>query len=296
MGSTTKFILLQASIVFNNQRSMFDDKYQDTKEGRNEAFRDVINQFIENKMIKINPRMSEYILLYKNTITEDILYAQLAKKMEMQAYPLRGNNIQSQNIESYPPLDVFINLKTQQFAVQLNSSILSVSAIETNIKNLINSLVKGYSIFVNSVQDKKEFWSIINQDDEVQEISFDLIVPNLFEATEAAKDLVDDSKKNLNADSVALSFKNKNGKLLLNMPSINSFVSYSSSTGSWKVKIRRKGEKKYKVFKSADFSLKRDVDDAIIEAVRTMNSNYQIEMDVVDTLISKLYGLFSYEE
>ena len=66
MSKTTKFILLQASIVFNNQRSVFDNQSQDTKEGRNAAFRDIINQFIEKKMIKINPRMSEYILLYKN--------------------------------------------------------------------------------------------------------------------------------------------------------------------------------------------------------------------------------------
>lgn len=233
MSKTTKFILLQASIVFNNQRSIFDDQYQDTKEGRNAAFRDIINQFIEKKMIKINPRMSEYILLYKNTtVNDDILYAQLAKKMEMHAYPLKGNNIQSQNVESYPPLAVFINLKTQQFAVELNSSILSVPAVEANIRNLFNSLINGFSMFINAVQDKKEFWKVVNQDD-IQEISFDLVVPNLFEATEAAKDLVDDSKTNLNADSVSLSFKNKNGKLRLNMQAIDSFVTYSSTTGSW---------------------------------------------------------------
>ena len=296
MGSTTKFILLQASIVFNNQISIFDDKYEDTKEGRNAVFRDAIRRFAERKMIKINPRTSEYILLFRNMVTEDILYAQLAKKMEMRAYPLKGNDIQFQNIDSYPPLDVFINLKTQQFAVEQNSSILSVSAIETHIKNLINSLVKGYSIFVNSIQDKKEFWSVVTQEDDVQEISFDLIVPNLFEATEAAKELVDDSKKNLNADSVELSFKNKKGKLRLDASSIQSFVSYSSMTGSWRAKIRRKGEKRYKVFKSSDFSLKKDVDDAIIDAVRSMNSDYQIEMDVLDNLIIKLYELFNYEE
>ncbi len=296
MSKTTKFILLQASIVFNNQRSVFDNQYQDTKEGRNAAFRDIINQFIEKKMIKINPRMSEYILLYKNTVTDDILYAQLAKKMEMHTYPLKGNNIQSQDIESYPPLDVFINLKTQQFAVELNSSVLSVPAVESNIRNLFNSLINGFSLFINAVQDKKEFWNVVNQDDDIQEISFDLIVPNLFEATEAAKELVDDSKQNLNADSVALSFKNKKGKLVVNMQAINSFVTYSSTTGSWKAKVRRKGEKSYKVFKSADFSLKRDIDDIVLEAVRSMNSNYQIEMDIMDTLISKLYGLFDYEE
>lgn len=296
MSKTTKFILLQASIVFNNQRGLFDNQHQDTKEGRNAAFRDIINQFIEKKMIKINPRVSEYILLYKNTVTDDILYAQLAKKMEMHTYPLKGNNIQSQNIESYPPLDVFINLKTQQFAVELNSSILSISAVETNIRNLFNSLINGFSMFVNAVQDKKEFWKVVNQDDDIQEISFDLVVPNLFEATEAAKDLVDDSKTNLNADSVALSFKNKNGKLRLNMQAIDSFVIYSSTTGSWKAKVKRKGDKRYKVIKSTDFSKKRDIDDAVLEAVKSMDSNYQIELDIADTLISKLYGLFDYEE
>ena len=150
MNKTTKFILLQASVVFNNQLTVFNTQYEDTKECRNRVFREIIQQLIEREIIKINPRMAEYILLYRATVTEDIIYAQLAKRTELYTYPLKGKNIQPQNIESYPPLDVFINLKTQQFAVELNSSILSIPAVESNIRNLLNNLAKGFSIFINA--------------------------------------------------------------------------------------------------------------------------------------------------
>lgn len=41
MSKETKFILLQASVVFNQQIGLFD-AYEDTKEGRNKAFRDIL--------------------------------------------------------------------------------------------------------------------------------------------------------------------------------------------------------------------------------------------------------------
>ena len=65
MSKAINFILLQASVVFNQQLSLFDSKYEDTKEGRNSAFRDTINKVIEKRVIRISPKISEYILVYK---------------------------------------------------------------------------------------------------------------------------------------------------------------------------------------------------------------------------------------
>lgn len=93
---------------------------------------------------------------------------------------------------------------------------------------------------------------MVSEDDSVQEISFDLIVPNLFNATGAANDLVSDAKETLNADSVGISFKNKTGGLKATFESIDSFVKYSSATGSWKLKIKQAGQTKYKVIKSTN--------------------------------------------
>lgn len=295
MSKATKFILLQASVVFNRQMSLFE-KYEDTKEGRNKAFRDTIDKLIGKKIIKINPKVAECVLLYKAKINADIVYCQLAKRTQMQTYNLQEDAIKEKAIDSYPPLDVFINLTQQKFAVELNTILLTESALESNIKNLINSLVKEFSIFINTIQDQKEFWDLVSDDDAVQEIAFDLIVPNIFNATGAANELVSGAKDALNADSVGISFKNKTGGLKATIEAIDSFVKYSSATGSWKLKIKQAGQTKYKVIKSTNVCLKKEIESDILQLIRKMDSNWRVCTDVYNGLLENINGLFSDEE
>lgn len=289
------FLLLQANVVFNQQLSLFQNNYVDNKKGRNEAFKRTINKFIEKKIVKVSPRITEYILVYVATITDNIIYCQLAKKSSVETYSLKDNIIEADSVASYPPLDVFINLNLQQFAVELNSKILSIQVVEKTIKNLINSLVKDYSIFFNTIEDKKEFWNTVSNDDSIQEISFDLVVPNFFGATKEAKDLVEGAKSDVNADSVVLTFKNKKGGLRADMQSIDSFVKYSSTSGSWKMKIKQQGQTKYKIIKSTDYCKQKEIEEDIIELVRNINDNAQIGTDLYNGLIDRLNGLFENE-
>lgn len=87
MNKNVSFIVLQASVVFNQQLSMSSENYEDTKAGRNIAFRGTIEKLKEKKILKINPRITEYILVYKVNITEVILYCQLAKRTHMDTLP-----------------------------------------------------------------------------------------------------------------------------------------------------------------------------------------------------------------
>lgn len=297
MTKNTNFVILQASVVFNNQISLFDQKYEDNKQGRNEAFKDTINKIKEKKTIKISPRITEYVLIYKTNISDEIIYCQLAKRKLVEAFTLKDNEIQQQNIDSYPPLDVFINVEKQQFAVELDSSILAEQSIEINVKNLINSITKDFSIFVNTIQDKKEFWDLVdNKEDEIKEISFDLVVPNFFNATGDANDLVSTAKENLNADSVSLSIKNKRGKLKAEFDSIDSFVKYSSLSGSWRLKLKQQGETKYKIINSTDYCKKKTIETEILKLVKKVDNNWKVRTDLYNQLLDKINGLFSDEE
>lgn len=295
MSKITKFIILQASVVFNEQMSLFDNQYEDTKEGRNQAFQDTILKLREKKVVRISPRITEYVLVYKAEITNEIMYCQLAKRTQMDAYKLSDNEIKQEQIDSYPPLDVFVNLKQQQFAVELNTSILSESSIEATIKNLINSIVKEFSIFINTIQDRKDFWALLKDEDEIQEITFDLIVPNFFNATGEANDLVSTAKDKLNADSVGLSIRNKKGKLKAELTTIDSYVKYASLTGAWKLKVKQNGETKFKTINSTDCCLKKSIEADILELLKKVDSNWQIGMDVYNGLIYKINRLFSDE-
>ena len=296
MQRNISFILLQANVVFNQQLTLFGDEFDDTKEGRNLAFRSVVEKFIEKKTIKISPRITEYVLVYKTEITKDILYCQLAKRTQMDTYKLTENTITQESIHSYPPLDVFINLKQQQFAVELNTKILSASTIVTTIKNLMNSLVKDFNIFFNTIESKKEFWELVSDKEAIQEISFDMVVPNFFGATGAAKELVTGAKSSLNADSVELSIKNKKGGLKATLDAIDSYVKYSSASGSWKLKIKSDGEARYRTVSSTDCCLKKQIESDILDLVKKMDNNWQVDNDVYNGLLDRLNGLFDYEE
>jgi hypothetical protein len=296
MTKSVNFIVLQASVVFNQQLSLFAEEYPDTKDGRNDAFRSAIDKLKLKKTVRISPRITEYVLVYKANITNDILYCQLAKRTQMDTYKLTENTIKQESIDSYPPLDVFINLKQQQFAVELNTKILSASAIVTTVKNLMNSLVKEYNIFFNTIESKKEFWDLVSDKDSIQEISFDMVVPNFFGATGAANDLVTGAKSNLNADSVELSIKNKKGGLKASLDAIDSYVRYSSAAGSWKLKIKAEGESRYRTVSSTDCCMKKEIESDILDLVKKMDDNWHIENDVYNGLVEKLNGLFGYEE
>ena len=296
MTKSVNFIVLQASVVFNQQLSLFAEEYPDTKDGRNDAFRSAIDKLKLKKAVRISPRITEYVLVYKANITDDILYCQLAKRTQMDTYKLTENTIKQETIDSYPPLDVFINLKQQQFAVELNTRILSASAIVTTVKNLINSLVKEYNIFFNTIESRKEFWDLVSDKDSIQEISFDMVVPNFFGATGAANDLVTGAKSNLNADSVELSIKNKKGGLKASLDAIDSYVRYSSAAGSWKLKIKAEGESRYRTVSSTDCCMKKEIESYILDLVKKMDDNWHIKNDVYNGLVEKLNGLFGYEE
>jgi len=296
MTKSVNFIVLQASVVFNQQLSFFTEEYPDTKDGRNEAFRSAIDRLKLKKTVRISPRITEYVLVYKANITNDILYCQLAKRTQMDTYKLTENTIKQESIDSYPPLDVFINLKQQQFAVELNTKILSASAIVTTVKNLMNSLVKEYNIFFNTIESKKDFWDLVSDKDSIQEISFDMVVPNFFGATGSANDLVTGAKSNLNADSVELSIKNKKGGLKVSLDAIDSYVRYSSASGSWKLKIKAEGESRYRTVSSTDCCMKKEIESDILDLVKKMDDNWHIENDVYNGLVEKLNGLFGYEE
>lgn len=123
-----------------------------------------------------------------------------------------------------------------------------------------------------------------------------MVVPNFFGATGAAKELVSGAKLSLNADSVELSIKNKKGGLKATLDAIDSYVKYSSASGSWKLKIKSDGEARYRTVSSTDCCLKKQIESDILDLVKKMDNNWQVDNAVYNGLLDKLNGLFDYEE
>lgn len=290
MSKNTVFINLHGSVVFNNQLSFFGNKYEDTKSGRNKAFRDIVEIIESKKTLKLKNKNAEYILVFKAKISGDIIYCQLAKKTPMEMFELTENNIKSNLIDSYPPLDVFINLKCQQFAIEISNSKIPIESLLNVFQRMLNNLTKDFNIFVNAIKDKKDFWDLISNDNSISEITFDLVVPNYFDVSGSAKNLVASAKDSLNADNVSLCIKNKKGKLKASIEAIDSFVKYSSSSGSWRLKIKESGSSQYRVYKSCDFYKKREIETEILDLIK--KENYTSNTQIYTELINKLKGLF----
>ena len=293
----TNFVLIQASVVFNQQMSLFEDTIEDTKEGRNKAFRQLFNVIMEKRTIKCTSSGAENLFIYKTKLNKDLLYLQLARRKKIETFQLDKTEEELVNIpvNNYPPLDVFVNLATQRFAVEVKTNILSVDAIISALNSIFKRVAKQCSVFFNTVDSISDFWSVINEQEDVKEIAFALTVPNLFGASDAAKQLVDGAKENLNADSVTIGFKNEKGRLSASFQTIESFVKYASHAGSWKLRIRKSGDRQYKVIHSSDFSLKKTIDSSVIELLRKVDSDGNLESQYLDSLIIFIEELFADE-
>ena len=99
----------------------------------------------------------------------------------------------------------------------------------------------------------------------------------------------------MNADSVELSIKNKHGKLKADLSAIDSYVRYSSLTGAWKLKIKQKGQTKYKSIHSNDVSLKKTIDNEILNLIKKSDISLRIGTEVYNELVKKLDRMFENE-
>ncbi len=292
------FIILCASIVFNNQLSLFDNEFEDNKQGRNLAFRQIFENIMKNGHIKVNPKFSEYIFLFKSRLDNDLLYFQLAKKKEIEKYELIDNNFQQMAVSSYPPLDIFVNLKNQQMAVELKDFVNNEESLLRTIQKLFSLFIKqeNFSIFFNIVEDKREFWQLVDSKNvnQINEIEFEMIVPNFFGVAGDAKDLVEGAKEKVNADTVLLKFKNKKGSLKARMSDLESYVNYSVKSGSWKLKIKNEG--KIRTIKSSDFSKKKNIEKSILDVVSSYNTQNGPDELVYQKCLKRIKMLFEGDE
>ncbi|MPN27955.1 hypothetical protein SDC9_175389 [bioreactor metagenome] len=95
-----------------------------------------------------------------------------------------------------------------------------------------------------------------------------MTAPNFWGTSDQAKDLVQGAKDNCNASEVSVSLIDKRGKLRASMMHLDSFVKYSSSAGSWKVKYKRNGVRY--TCNSQDSALERIIESAVIESLKTI--------------------------
>lgn len=162
------------------------------------------------------------------------MHCQLARERIYDKYEMTSEKIVGTKDQDYPFINVFIEMQTQKFLIETKTTIFeNYNTCSDVIQNIMNKYLKNIdaTIDINPIIEEQEFWSFFKDDNEVKNLSFNLSVPNLFDASDDATNFLNEARDNVGASNVSLNFSNSEGKLKPNKEGIESFVKYTSAGG-----------------------------------------------------------------
>lgn len=268
MNEEKNFYVFRGNIEFKDL-NLFNYNIENTKENKNRIFNSFFEKLEECEVLKSKYRKRQYLMIFCRRY-DDLVHFQLARRKEYMKYDFVDNSIVGILDDSYPNVNVFVDLKGQKFMIESNSDTFeNYDTCRTVIKNIMDNVLskRGIYIALEEIVEESSFWQYFDNDFNVYSIEFKLNAPNLLGSADAAGILMKDSNENLNANKVTIKFENKNGKI---KPStkrgIESFVKYAcDGGGDWKLKYREKSGKRLSCSNSRkgiklNISLPRNID------------------------------------
>lgn len=259
--NTNVFYGFRGSIIFPQQPSLFNVNLENNSSTKNQLFRDSFNALEEQINLKSKYDNRIYYLILKNKY-DNILHCKLARRKTLQKRELTKNDIIETEIEDYPYVNIFIDLKGQKILVESNTQVFeNYDTCSKVIQNIINYNLKekGVSIKLNYITEEQEFWNYFKDNSKVYRIEFDLVAPNMFNSEDDATNIIKEAEKNVGANKLNITFKNEEGYLNPNKEGIESFIKYiANGGGNWSITTLNNIGKK-EIIKSTQKSTKVNV-------------------------------------
>lgn len=190
-----------------------------------------------------NIKKRKYYLIFINQY-DSIIQCQLARERIFDKYEMTKEKVIGTKDQDFPFINVFVELKTQKFLIESKTTVFdNYNTCSNVIQNIMNKYLKKVdaTINVNPIVEEQKFWKFFEGDNEVKNLTFNLAVPNLFDASDDATRFLNDARDNVGASNVSLNFTNTEGKLQPNKEGIESFVKYTSAGGgTWNLKYKNK--------------------------------------------------------
>jgi hypothetical protein len=276
------YYIFQTLIVFNkNKFNLFNmDKYEDNVQGRNCVFRSIIEKLSEKKTHVSLSKKSDYIVFRMEILSSDFVSTKIAKHKLVDVFEEGDVDISKKEYDSLPYLHTYINLRNQTIFVEKKESIISASVLQSILSEFmyVNSSEFPINTFVVPVTEEVTFWNAVNQGpDQIYELDFELIAPNILGFDNSIKELMRNTRDEINSDSVNLKFANKHGLLIVTESYFDDLVKYTTRSGSWKVKVKANGETT--IFSSSDIIKKGKIEEEISNFFDTHKLNSLLSDD-----------------
>ena len=243
MEETIEFYGFRGNIIFPNQVTLFSLGLENNSRDKNKVFTNFFEELKCSGKVDSEYQKRKYYLIFINQY-DSIIQCQLARERIFDKYEMTKEKVIGTKDQDFPFINVFVELKTQKFLIESKTTVFdNYNTCSNVIQNIMNKYLKKVdaTINVNPIVEEQKFWKFFEGDNEVKNLTFNLAVPNLFDASDDATRFLNDARDNVGASNVSLNFTNTEGKLQPNKEGIESFVKYTSAGGgTWNLKYKNK--------------------------------------------------------
>ena len=243
MEETIEFYGFRGNIIFPNQVTLFSLGLENNSRDKNKVFTNFFEELKSSGKVDSEYQKRKYYLIFINQY-DSIIQCQLARERIFDKYEMNKKKVIGTKDQDFPFINVFVELKTQKFLIESKTTVFdNYNTCSNVIQNIMNKYLKKVdaTINVNPIVEEQKFWKFFEGDNEVKNLTFNLAVPNLFDASDDATRFLNDARDNVGASNVSLNFTNTEGKLQPNKEGIESFVKYTSAGGgTWNLKYKNK--------------------------------------------------------
>ena len=254
MEKAIKFLGLRGFVMTTNQLSLFNYEI-DTSEKKNIEFRRVFETLLQNKKIQIVYLNRPYYLYFVKKHNDDIVQCKLCRKVKLKKHDLGESDINEQDIDDYPYINIFVHMASQKFLVEINQSVFAdYFTPKIILEKVMNSVLKSSECFmdIKPIINDKSFWNYIENSSMIYEVEFSLNAPNLFDVNDDADSFVKAVEQTTNAKNVSVKLTNSEGQLDIKKENVDTYVKFANAGGGeWSIKRKSKDGTRATTIKSS---------------------------------------------
>ena len=231
------FITLGYYIIRSKQRTLSENKYQDTEEDKRRLFEDL---FLQNETTYTSNK-SEFVLADVEH-HNNYYYGKFAKRLKQILSKKEGCHIHDTSLTGYPYSYFVCDTDKNIFCIERSSKIYKTPE---NIIKILSDMVtekiknEGYVCIFQAVTQKRAFWHTIKDAKKIYYLRLTLNSPNFLRSNEKARDFAKSLQDKFNNTTTDVVLRNDEGNLKIEEnETTNDYIEYAEEAGGkWAVKF-----------------------------------------------------------